>query len=202
MRKPWFRRQNLTWCVTLKNGTVKTLGRDEHGEGRKNPPPLLIEKWHALERSKPKPKDRPFAELADAYLSSLADCSPKSIKNTKEHLEWFKRHSGRVLASELRADHLRAYLKTKDWAESTKATAVSKVLAALNHGVDSELIESHHVRFPKKNPRKRKPRFERRKGSVTAEEQGVLERAAQPYFRAFLIGLRESGCRPSELCGA
>ncbi len=200
MNKPWWRSSSRTWVVILPSGKVKTLGPDPHGARRKNPPRPIADAWHALKDEK-ETKDRPFRDVAAAYLASLAGCTPGTIRNTTDHIEWFNKYIGKTKVSALRADDVHAYLRTKEWSESTKATAVSKIVAALNHGVDTELIPSHAVRFPRKS-RRRKPRFERRRDIVTAEEQDRLIEHANPRLRTFLLGLRESGCRPGELCAA
>jgi integrase len=196
VRKPWFKAQSKSWVVTLPGGKVRTLGKDPHGATRKNPPPHIVEAWHGLDRRR-RPKDMLFCEIADGYIASLGN--PKTARSGREQIDWFLAHVGRkIKVSALRVNDVTAYLKTKDWSENMKATAVSKILAALNWGVAEGLIEDHKVKFA----RGKKPRFRRRDGQITPDHQEALESACHPALRTFLVALRESGCRPKELCEA
>lgn len=137
-----------------------------------------------------------FADAAKLYVEYLTN--PTTQKSAKEHLDRFIAHSGKLKVSEMRVHHITDYLKTKKWADSTKATAVSRITSCLNYAVAEGYLEEHKVKFPKG----RKPRYERRKPVITAEHQDKLEQAAKPPLRAILRALRASGCRPSELCNA
>jgi integrase len=196
IRKPWFKSQSGTWVINLPGGRVRTLGKDLHGATRKNPPPHIVEIWHNLDRQR-KPKDMLFCEIADGYIASQKN--PKTAKSGREQIDWFLAHVGRkIKVSALRVNDVTSYLKTKDWSENMKATAVSKITAALNWGVAEGLIEDHKVKFA----RGKKPRFQRRTGQITPNDQRALESACHPALRTMLVALRESGCRPKELCEA
>ena len=78
MKTPWWRKSNQSWTVTLPNGKQKTLGKDPHGEGRKNPPDHLVAKWHSLineagkgRRAQGTAADMRLSEVRDKYLAYL-----------------------------------------------------------------------------------------------------------------------------------
>jgi integrase len=194
MRRPYWRAQSKTWVVKLPGGRLKTLGRDPHGGSRKRPPREIEEAWHHLDRQA-KPKDMLFSEVADQYLDYLTN--PKTRQTAREHLDWFKAFIGKAMKmSDLRVHHVNDYLKTKDWSDSMKATAVSRITSALNHAVAEGHIEDHKVRFA----RGKKPKYTRRETIPTEAQQKKLEDAAHPELRRILAALRETGCRPSEIC--
>jgi hypothetical protein len=187
IRKPWYKKQSKSWVVTLPGGKVKTLGRDPHGATRKNPPREIVEAWHALSRVR-KPKDMLFADVADLYVGQLSH--PKTKATAREQLDWFLAFAGRkIKVSELRVHDVNEYLRKTTWSASSKATAVSCILAALDFAVNEGLIESHAVKFA----RGKRPKVERRDTQITDEHQRKLEAAANPELRAVLVALRESG---------
>jgi integrase len=196
MKRPFWRSQSKTWCVWLPNGKLKTLGKDPHGEMRKHPPKDIEEAWHALDRkADPKPKDMTISEVAEKYLTYLTN--PKTRASAKDHLDPFMACIGKAMkVSDLRVHHLNEYLKTKDWVDSTKATAVNRIISALNHAVGEGYIDGHKVKFA----RGKRPKYGRRETIPTEGQQKELEDAVYPEFRCILAALRESGCRPGELC--
>src|SRR5947207_996217 len=136
-----------------------------------------------------------FSEVADKYVAYLTN--PKSNQVAREHLEWFKAYIGKQMkVSDLRVHHVNDYLKTKAWSDSTKATAVSRITSALNHAVAEGFIDEHRVEYA----RGKTPKYGRRETIPTEAQQKKLEDAAHPELRRILAALRESGCRPSELC--
>jgi integrase len=195
MRRPYWRQQSGTWVVKLPGGKFRTLGKDPHGATRKHPPREIEEAWHALGRqADPRPKDMLFSEVADHYLAYLT--TPKTQQVAREHLDWFRSFIGKRKVSELRVHHVNDYLKTKKWSDSMKATAIGRITSALNHAVAEGHIEDHKVKFA----RGKKPKYARRETIPTEGQHRKLEEAAHHELRSILAALRESGCRPGELC--
>ena len=196
MKKPFWRKQSKTWVIRLPGGRMKTLGRDEHGATRKHPPREIEEAWHALDRKRT-PVDMLMADVAALYLEYLTN--PGTRKSAREHLNYFLAHVGpKMKVSALRVHDVNGYLATKNWAESTRATAINRITSALNWAKGEGYIDEHKVVYAKG----KKPRYARRDTLLTDAQLDRIEAAASPRLRALLAALRESGCRPGELCGA
>lgn len=188
MTKPWFRAFTKSWYVTV-NGKSVPLGKDKKA---------AFAKWHEMEAGDLEGLDMPFPKAVEFYLQSLAACSKETRDVARRHLTDFQNHVGTVKCSRLRAHHWTAFVRTKEWSQSTRRTCLNKILACLNYCVDQGRLDPHKFKVGKKDL----PRFERRTGIVTAEEQKRMELAAPEAFRDFLVGLRLSGARPGELSGA
>ena len=138
-----------------------------------------------------------LGDVCEKYLAYLTN--PGTIKSTREHLNAFMAFAGKkARVSSLRVHHVNDYLNTKQWAEATRGTAVSRIVSALNWAEGEGLIDPHKVRYA----RGKKPRIIRRVSELTTDQQDRLEAAAYPALRLMLRALRESGCRPKELCSA
>jgi integrase len=194
MRRPYWREQSGTWVIKLPGGRLKTLGKDEHGATRKHPPKEIEEAWHALDRQA-SPRDMLFADVAANYLDYLTN--PRTKRTAREHLDRFMLFIGKQLkVSDVRVHHVNDFLKTRVWSDSMKATAINRITSALNHAVAEGHIEDHKVRYP----RGKKPRYARREIIPSAADQRKIEDASHAELRRILAALRESGCRPGELC--
>lgn len=206
MRKPWFKAQSGAWVVTLPGGRVKTLGKDPLGATRKNPPRPIVEAWHALlaeagdalPGEERRPKDMRLRQLCDAYVESLAH--PKTRADTRYQLDLFARHMGDVKVSQIRVHQVLAYLDgRKGWNSTSKATALERITSAINWAIGVQRLDkAYRLEVPKSL----KPRRQKRKHVIAEADQAKLEAAAYPPLRAVLKGLRLSGARPGELCGA
>lgn len=153
-----------------------------------------MEAWHDLDKTA-KPKDMLLADIADQYVDHLTN--PKTKKTTREQLDWFLAHTGRqIKISALRVHDVTQYLKTKDWAEGSKAAAVNRITSALNWAVAEGLIDDHKVKYA----RGKKPRYARREVIPSEADHRTLEAAAYLELKRVLIALRESGARPGEIC--
>ena len=195
MRRPFWRKQSKTWVVKLPGGKIKTLGKDEHGDTRKHPPKEIAEAWHAIDWQG-RPQDMLFADVAEKYLDYLTN--PQTKQSAEEHLDRFMAFTGKMIkVSDLRVHHVTEFLKTRSWSDSMKATAINFITSALNYAKAEGLIEEHKVVFAKG----RKPRYARRETILTPKQQKQLEDGSPAALRMVLVGLRESGCRPGELCG-
>jgi integrase len=136
-----------------------------------------------------------LADVADQYVDYLEN--PKTKKSTREQLDWFLAHTGKqIRITALRVHDVTQYLKTKDWAEGTKAAAVNRITSALNWAVAEGLIDDHKVKFA----RGKKPRYARRETIPSEVDHKKLEDAAYPELKRVLVALRESGARPGEIC--
>ena len=79
MRRPFFRRDVMTWYV-LADGKQVPLGKDERfksppKESPKEPPKAILAKYHALMQKQAEPADRRLSFCIDQYIRSLDGCT-------------------------------------------------------------------------------------------------------------------------------
>jgi integrase len=203
VKKPWFRKASRTWYVELPGGRQIALGTDERypkdkppPRGRiKDPPEHIKKRYHEVCRSDRQVKDRTIGDVFDEYLASMDEYDKGTRKVSRLHLKWFREHVGDGLkVSELEPLHVTSHLRRHpNWAKTTRRVAIAKIKAALNYGVREGWIAKNPISSMKKPP------SARREAIITPQERDMLEAAAVPEFRDFLVALRESGCRPGEL---
>jgi integrase len=184
--KLWFRNFTQSWYTTV-DGKKVNLGKDKR---------KAEAAWHKIESGGQTPTTVRLKNAFDLYLASLGECTADTRDVAQRHLASFLAFVGNVQVQKLKPLVWTEYLKTKSWSESTKRTALNKILAALNYAVDQGAITGHPFKI------KQKPRMERRMMVIRVEDQTIFEDAAYPALRAFLRGLRESGMRPSEVATA
>ncbi len=199
MRKPFWNKVNHYWYLEHHGKQIRLsdLGnKDPDGGTRIHPPPDVERAWHKLNREG-HPEDMQVQDLFDAFKETITGTD--LAKSTNHHLIHFQAFVGPELkVSKLRPYHLSNYIEKKPhWSSSTIRTFVNRIHAALNWGVREGRIEKNPITAVPDY--KRQGRFERRKGIVPPNLRKILEDAATPAFRAFLVALRETGCRPSEL---
>lgn len=204
MRTPWYRKQTHSWYVEIV-GVQHNLGkhpfREPPTKGKKgwNPPKPIEDAWKALkpdEEKEDKSDGRTIDEVIALYLASLEGCAVKTRRNAKEYLTNFSKAVGGSLpVSQFKKHQLTAYLKSKNWSESNKATFWSKLFACLNHAVEEQYIPA----LPFRPKRGEKPKFARRTLVLTEKQMDRIEAGVDDNFRAFLRVLRDTGCRPIEL---
>jgi integrase len=196
MREPWWREQTGHWYVTVHGKQHRlTEEPDPDGGRRKKPPKHVEDAWHDLVK-KGRPKDMTVRSVIDRFKESR---QRSEGNGTNWCLRQFERHVGPdCKASSLRPFHLtELFRKNPQWGESTKRTITTRVLAALNYAVREGLLDTNPISStPGFRPH---GSYERRSGVIDPALRQRLEDAARPAMRDFLVGLRETGCRPSEL---
>src|SRR5262249_42341428 len=85
------------------------------------------------------------------------------------------------------------------WSGSTRRSVVNRVLASINHAVKEGKLPKNPISSTAGYSRSQHGTHTKRKGVVPPDLRRRLEDAAIPALRNVLIGLRESGARPSEL---
>jgi integrase len=196
LRKPYWRAQSQTWVVKPPGGRLKTLGNDPHGATRKHPPKEIQEAWHNLDReADPRPKDMLFSEVADEYLAYLTNPKSNQVARASGMVQGICREADEGLRP---AGASRQHLP-----EDEGLVGIDEGHRRQPHHLGPESRRCRGVyRGPKvKYARGKKPKYGRRETIPTEAQQRKLEDAAHPELKAILAGLRESGCRPSELCG-
>ncbi len=138
-------------------------------------------------------------ECFDHYLEHAATLKPNSFRNRRQALDRFCAEAvvGRLPYYDLTVDHLEAWVRRHPgWSASMRRTCIDHVMAAFNHCLKRKKIRENPVLGVEK------PRWERRKAVLGAEDERKVHEAAKGEFRDILTALRETGARPGELCSA
>jgi integrase/recombinase XerC len=138
-------------------------------------------------------------ECLDYYLEHAAGFEPNTLRNRKLTFDAFCAEAkvGRLRHAELSVDHLDSWVKSHaEWSASTRRSHINAIMAAFNHCVRRRKIAQNPIHGVEK------PRWERRKEVIDADDERKVYEASRGAFRDFLAVLRRTGARPSELCKA
>jgi|LSQX01.2.fsa_nt_gb integrase len=188
--KPWFRKQTGWWMVTLGGVQHKLV------EGRENKKAAQT-KFHELSlliAAAPQSSDARVADISEAFLQwSERHQSAETYRGYLFYVQSFCESAGFLSVQELRPFHVQRWLDSKPWNPTTQYNAVRGALRVFNWAVKQGLIE--------KSPLKgmERPRPKSRECYLTDAEFRLLRRAASRPFKLFLIALRLTGARPSEV---
>ncbi len=122
---------------------------------------------------------------------------PETHTHYRKWLQSFIDHNGDCAVRDLRQHHVTVWVSAHPtWGQVTERNAKTALLTCLNWAVQQGLIS--------KNPLKGIPRPRNRsRGRSAVISDDLHERlmsAAHPAFKLVLFALRETGCRPGELC--
>jgi len=193
MAGPWFRKQNGTWYLT-QDGKQVRLGKDRDKAFRR---------WHRMEALQVDHDDPSFAQIAAAFLA----WSQKH--NTADMFEWY----GRFLAAAsnefgetpvrlLKKHQVTAWLDAAVPKAGNRRGAITACKRCLNWAQDEGLIPHNPI------AKMRRPATQSREAIVDATDLGRILAAAdsgnrkqyrQGCFRAFVLAMIHSGCRPGEV---
>jgi integrase len=136
-------------------------------------------------------------EVIQLYLpEAKRELAPETFKMRARTLTLFDKDCGHLAIEEARAMDLHNWLNQfPAWSDWYRANHVTSVKRAFNWALDMELIQRNPFgRVRQRKGGRRKP--------MTDENFQVLMRAASPLFRRFLVMLKFTGARPSELCSS
>jgi integrase len=190
--KPFWRESKAAYYCWI-DGHLRSLGPKKNlawGKYRK-----LLEDKERLTKS----KAWTVRECFDYYLEHAAGFEANTLRNRKQTLDNFCAEAkvGRLPHMDLTVDHVEAWAKThSEWSPSTRRTHLNSVMAAFNHCVKRKKIRENPIHGLEK------PRWERRKEVIGADDERKVYDASKGAFRSVLSALRETGARPSELCKA
>jgi len=201
MRRPFFRRDVMTWYV-LVDGKQVPLGRDERfkappKESPKEPPKAILTKYHAIMQKQAEPADRQLSFCIDQYTRSLDTCTEGTRSRAAGFLGKFLAHAGDLKVSALKVHHVTEFIKANDWKPNSVRNVIGTINACLNFCEREGWIDKNPLRG-----KVRLPKVQRRELNLTTDEQLQFEEAATGPFRVFLVALRELGARPGELRSA
>jgi integrase len=197
MRRPFFRRDTMTWYVFVGSKQI-SLGKDERFKAPpatkpKEPPPAVQKRYLDIMQRQAEPEDRRLSFCIDEYLKSLEGCEADTVKRADYFLHIFQRSTGDVKISKLRSHHVDAALTGRDWKPNTVRDFMARIDACLNYCVRKDWIA--------RNPLKGKlqlPAVERRQDIMSLADRERVMAEATGCFRDVLLFLSGTACRPIE----
>jgi integrase len=152
-----------------------------------------------------RPASMSFELVAEKFLAHVrANQKPDTFKSHRKLLEGFLAYLvaqalGHISVAQLKPHHLQEYVnKHPNWANNTKRAVIAAAKAALNWGVDQELIADNPLRRVKRPGAESRGEESRLSPDAVAKLLAACRRESQ---RNVLRGLYWSGCRPHELAG-
>lgn len=198
MRKPWFRKQTGWWYFTDDNGEQHKLSKDEK-EAR--------DEWHR--RCLAADDSSPNARL-DAVADSFLDWT--KMHRAPNTYEWYVtaltavcEGMGATPIRQLKKHQVRKWVDSSGKSAGTRRAYITAIRRVITWAIDEGIIQKDPI------GRLERPPTERREVLVSAEdyaravESADVGRGSQyrrGAFRVFLVALRHSGARPSEVAHA
>jgi integrase len=193
MAEPWFRKQTRTWYISWDGKQVR-LGKDKEA---------AFKRWHAMEATKIDYDDPAFDQIAELFLS----WSEKH--NSADMFEWYGRFLvpackafGKTPIRLLKKHHLTTWLDEEVPTQGKQRCAITACKRCLNWAQDEGLIPHNPI------ARMRRPPAGSRDTIIDATDLGRILKAAdrgrgrqyrRGAFRAFVLAMVHSGCRPGEV---
>lgn len=189
--KPWFRKQTGWWMVTLGGRQHKLA------QGRENKT-LARQEFHKLmliSAEAPESAEANVASICDAFLQwSERNQASETYRGYFFYVQSFCEAAGYLPVRDLRPFHVTRWIEGKpSWGRTTQYNAVRSAVRVLNWAVKQGLLDNNPLKGMER------PRPESRKSFLTDDEYRVLLRAASRPFKIFLMALRYTGARPSEV---
>lgn len=200
--KPWYHKARNRWCCTI-NGRLYVLakGRQNRLQAEAEFHRLMV----ALGRPDPdtgQPYKPSVRDLFEAFLESTCLAVERGDRARITYDSYVRFLSSAVNAfGPTRADaltphqvHLWCDSQGTNWGTTTRANAITAVKAAFRWGRRRGLLTEDPLRDLEKPTR-------RRREAVLTDDQirTVLDATAGTPFADLVLGLWESGCRPSEI---
>lgn len=189
--KPFFRTSKQAWYVQFGKRQI-SLGADQQ-EAFARYKELLAQEQH-------EPAALKKARVAQCFEEFLEHCHESCSEAT---YDWYRRllssadrHFGHLTLAQFQPLHVTRWLRSKQYADTTKAHAIGTVKAALNYCVKQGFIRENPIARMEKPPCAARERI-----LEPAEREQLLAAVRDRRFRDYLFALQESGARPGEIAG-
>lgn len=195
MRKPWFRKQTGWWYFTDDFGEQHRLAKDEKE---------AFDEWH---RRRAAADDYSPNARFDAVADSFLDWT--KMHRAQNTYEWYVtaltdvcRGFGATPIRQLKKHQVRQWVDQSGKPAGTRRAYVTAIRRVISWAIDEGIIDKDPI------GKLERPPVERREVLVSAEDyaravesadQGRGRQYRRGAFRAFLVALRHSGARPSEV---
>ena len=192
--KPWLRAERKAWFARIGGKQVRLCSEEEgHAEAVKRFHRLMAERASG---STERPKAS-VAVLTEQFLRAIAEqLKPSTVGWYQTHLQSFVDHAGRLQASAVQPEHVRQWLAAHKWSPSTRRGAITAVKRCWAWGADNGYVARGTL------DEVRRPKMAARAVMNPDDLPRVMAAIRSATFRDFVVGLLETGCRPSELAGA
>jgi integrase len=224
--KPWFRKIDGWWYATIVKGTPrrKLLKGEDTKAGRRKAEEVfrrLVMSTNPLAKL----DSAPCAELVEAFLEHSSTSHKATTYGTyRTHLNYFTGFCGRVLCNQLTLEHAETFLKKqaskkgrtkvtkvilksgphkgtvrkhitklRPWGKNQQATFAKTLRACFGWGVKTQRISTNPFATLSR------PFVTTRQAIISDEVLDRMIAATDDCFKDFLIALRNTGCRPSEI---
>lgn len=189
--KPFFRGKKQSYYCWI-DGHLKALGKTKRAAWDRYRD--LVARRDELGGDKP----WTVCQCFDHYLEHAATMKPNTYRNREQILGRFclEAKVGKLVHHDLTADHLEAWVKSREWSPSMRRSAINYVMSAFNYCLKRKKIAENPIHGVTR------PRWERRKAVISGGDEQKIFDASQGSFRDILTVLRSSGARPNELCTA
>jgi integrase len=197
--KPWYWSARKGWYVQI-DGKQTRLGAAE--TKTKNPPEDVRREYHRLMACQGlvSDEDRRKAlvpEVVEAFIASKAATRAKTVKTYLFHLEPFaQRYRSRQLGAIKSSEVLTFVASRTTWGDSTKHSAIVAVKGLFRWARDAGYLDTNPM-AGLMNPY---PVGRRDRGITLDEFEKMIGAVRDAAFKTVLRFLRDTGCRPGELC--
>lgn len=186
MRKPWFRKQDGWWYITVVDGSgkrgIRRLSQDK-ADAEKH--------WHSFQAITKNPSERTLLEVAEArWAWSSRAHSASTVSGLVESVGPFVAAYGRTACQDLRLHHATAWITDRKMPPGAERAFVIYLKAMFNWAVKQGLVAQNPFRHL---PR---PRQGKREALVSEAQQRSILEATDGAFRCVAIALMKASCRP------
>lgn len=197
--KPWYWKARKAWYLEHDGKQVKLGSADSK---TKNPPEEIMREYHRIMAGEGllTERERRLATapvVIESFIEGKVATRPKTVKMCVYYLEPFAAHFKSRLLDTIRPNDVLKFVDShKGWGDSTKHSAVVYVKGLFRWARDSGWLDANPLAgFANPYPVGRRDR------GITLEEFKMLMDATRDEtFRSVLRFLRDTGCRPGELC--
>lgn len=198
MRKPWFREQNQTWYVHFNKKQVRLVS----GKGNEQ---QAYDAWKELRDADTLlSPDVTIAAICESFLLwTEKNRAGRTLEYYGEYLADLSNTLGLMPARKLRQIHITQWIDARGWtSDARRRGAITSVKRALNWACEQDVLKVNPIgkmKRPEVGRRETVVAPDAHQAMIAKADRGYASQYRQGAFRAFLIALRHSGCRPKEI---
>ncbi len=189
-RKPWFRASKNAWYVEVDGKQVRLA------VGAENEKAAFDAFYKMMATGSPHVEKGLFVvTIGDLFLEYSSVNHSVSTYNTYRHfIQDFCTQYPRLLALETKPFHVSKWVELRPKWKGARWHAIASIKRVFSWAEQEGLISANPIKNVKK------PAIGRRERLVSpAERQQILAAISDQVFRDFVLGMQETGCRPSEI---
>lgn len=190
--EPW-RRGKRGWYAWIEGKQVKLAGPD----ATRRQADLALSKYlEAQAESRPETAEAAtLAWVVAKFLDTAKrDLAPLTYQWYARHLMAWSAHVGPIRAADVRPYHVTAWFEAHAWGPTTRSGAVATIKRAFRWATREGYLADNALAAIQK------PRARRREAIPTSDQfRAILDGTRDEPFRAVLVALWETGCRPGEV---